>query len=391
MAHPETEALNDTHPSETPIEKPENEESYHRGPVTKALTVEGAAAELDKIFENDPSEKAIERRKYNEQKTLSKNLKALKLKPNNDLDPEQSEHSDTEADTDNYEINDHMQDAEHEVAINQETEFDEENGTEDQDEDLSAIPAPISWSKQQKKIFEALPPEAQDVIVERERERDKGFQVKATELAQQRRQLEEIEQQAILERQMYADTLSQQVGAQMVEPNIEELNPNSPTYNPNKYWADKENYDALAAQQQQLQQHSAKYQNLIEQNAQLAQAEFINLNHQRLAENIPDWENEQHRGELIRFGVMHGYTPEDVQTANPEEVTLLNKAMKFDILMAQMPQVQSQVKKAPKVQKPGAKKRGTSNRRALADATKKLKRTGSTEDAAAVLSHIMKD
>lgn len=373
MAHPETEAQN----TDSLInEQPE----YESGAVTKALTVESAADELARIFNDDPAEQAIKARKYAEQRKLQSDLKNLKLDENNDLAPENESGEQDDTMTSNYE-NDLGNDRE---------EFDEDSGTES-DETQSAIQAPISWSKEQKKIFETLPPEAQNIIVERERERDKGFQVKATELAQKRRELEQYEQQAIIERQMYAEALSKQLSAHMVEPDVEQLNPHSQNYNPNKYWADKQTYDKLVAQHKFLQQQQEKYDALLDHNAQFAKAEYIKLNHSRLAEQLPEWADDAMRGEIIRFGARHGYAPEDVQTARPEEVMLLSKAMKYDRLMAQIPNIQSQVKKAPKVQKPGAARHGISTKRALADATKKLKRTGSTEDAAIVLSHIMKD
>ena len=50
-------------------------------------------------------------------------------------------------------------------------EIDHELDGDDGTEEYSAIQPPISWSKEHKEVFEALPPHAQEIIVEREDER----------------------------------------------------------------------------------------------------------------------------------------------------------------------------------------------------------------------------
>ena len=61
----------------------------------------------------------------------------------------------------------------------------EEVETEEADEEDEPEPvdAPVSWSAEDKKVFEALPREAQEVVARRERERDQGVNKTLEEVA----------------------------------------------------------------------------------------------------------------------------------------------------------------------------------------------------------------
>ena len=399
MAHPNTEAAPE-HGVDTPTIETETKSSDQPPPnrhASKAITVEEAAAELSAIFDDTPEERDIKRRDFAEQAKLAADLKTVKLNDRGDLD-----HTDhyIEPDYDNDYGDEYLDDfgddgEENDTSANTPEEL-QEKDLNDNDEhgetaEQAAIPAPVSWSKEQKDIFDALPPEAKQVIVERERERDKGFQVKATEIAAERKQMQALEQQMIEERQMYANELSQRIAANMVAPDEGLLDPNSPTYNPAEFYAQKENYDLLAAQHNEMQQRANAYEALYQHNNQFAMMEHMQENEHVLNQSVPGWSDMAERHQVIDYGGRYGFAPDEIQSASPAEVMLLSKAMRFDELMAQKPDVQNQVKRAPKVQKPGSKSKYSANKRLLANAQKKLKRSGSVDDAAAVLSHIMKD
>lgn len=381
MAHPNTEAT-PVDGVETPTEQntTADRQSVPNRHASKALTVEEAAAELSALFDDDPDEQDIKARDFAEQAKLAADLKTVKLNEHGDLD-----HSDPYIEPDDFEDEGFEEDQDKDLENLEEFEGQEETAGD------ATIPAPISWSKEQKDIFDALPPDAKLVIVERERERDKGFQVKATEVAAERKELQALEQQMIEERQMYAENISERIAANMVPPDEGLLNPSSPGYNPAEYYAQKENYDTLAAQHGEMQQRAQSYQALFEHNNQFAMMEHMQENEHVLNQTVPGWADMAERHQVIDYGGHYGFAPNEIQSASPEEVMLLSKAMRFDELMAQKPDVQQQVKRAPKVQKPGAKSKHSANKRTLANAQKKLKRSGSIDDAAAVLSHIMKD
>lgn len=379
MAHPNTEAAPD-HGVNTPDTTPH---------VTNPMTVEEAAEELATYFEESPEEQAIQQREYADQAELAESLKNIELDEKGDLSLNQSTLDISDEDRPDYGQDQYVTEN---VPSSTNTE-DQESDAEEHDETdaKSAIPAPISWSKEHREIFDTLPPDAQTVIVERERERDKGFQVKATEIANERKQLQALEQQTILERQMYAENLANRLAETMVAPDEGLLDPNSPAYNPAAYYAAQAAYDEQVAQHHHMQQRAQAYGNLAEHNNQFASVEHIRENENILNEAIPEWRDHNQRHLIIDYGGYHGFAPDEILSASPTEVTLLNKAMKYDELMASRPDVKSKLKRAPKVQKPGAKSKTGANKRSLAAAKKKLKQSGSVEDAAAVLSHIMKD
>lgn len=379
MAHPNTEAA-----PENGVNTPDI--TPH---VTEPMTVEQAADKLSAILEQSPEERAIEAREYADQAELAENLKNIELDENGDL-PLTTSSLDLD-DAVNLNLGqDYGQDDIYPENDPEIQEYEAQGGDET-DADASAIQAPVSWSKEHREIFDTLPPEAQHVIVERERERDKGFQVKATELANERKALQALEQQTILERQMYAEDLINRISEIMVPPDEGLLDPNSPGYNPAEYYAQQDAYAEHAAQLENMQQRASAYNALAEHNEKFAAVEHMKQNELALLDAIPEWQDMDKRHMIIDYGGFHGFSPDEVQSASPIEVSILTKAMKFDELMAAKPDMRSKLKRAPRVQKPGAKSKNSANNRSLAAAKKKLKQTGSVEDAAAVLSHIMKD
>ena len=374
MAHPNTEAAPDNGADDTIVTVPH---------ATKSLTVEEAAAEIATYFDDLPAEKATSKREYEEQSDLRDALKQVETDDDGDLSPVSSTMDLADEDRPDYGQHEFNQDDTEE----QETEFEGREETEDK----SAISAPVSWSKEQQKIFNTLPPAAKSTIVERERERDKGFQVKVTEIAKERKQLQALEKQTVQERQMYAEVLSNRLSAAMVMPDAAMINPGSANYNPVQYYAERAKYDADVAQQEFLQQQAHGYNALSNHYEQMSTLTHIQQNADNLNRDIPNWNDPAHRHQVLDYGGQYGFSPTDIESASPAEVLLLEKAMKYDQVMAKKPDLQKQLKKAPKVQKPGAKSKSSANRSGLAAAKKKLKQTGSVEDAAAVLSHLMKD
>lgn len=67
-------------------------------------------------------------------------------------------------------------------ASDDEAEDDEPDDT-DEDDEPEPVEAPVSWSAEDKKVFEGLPREAQEVVARRERERDQGVNKTLEEVA----------------------------------------------------------------------------------------------------------------------------------------------------------------------------------------------------------------
>lgn len=77
-----------------------------------------------------------------------------------------------------------VEDADDEEAEPVEAEAAEDAEEDETDEDEPApVEAPVSWSAEDRKIFESLPREAQEVVARRERERDEGTTKRLEEVA----------------------------------------------------------------------------------------------------------------------------------------------------------------------------------------------------------------
>jgi hypothetical protein len=84
-----------------------------------------------------------------------------------------------------------------------------EPSQEGEDADHQGIEPPNSWSREDKEVFRALPPEAQAVIARRESEQNKAFTQKTQEIAEHRKALESTFLTVQQEREAYANNLQQ--------------------------------------------------------------------------------------------------------------------------------------------------------------------------------------
>lgn len=268
-----------------------------------------------------------------------------------------------------------------EQAIEEEA---EETQTDEELEEV--IQAPVSWSQEKKELFEKLPPEAQEYIHLRESERDKGFQEKSTEIAELRKTTEAEQQRIEQERQAYAQTLDTLINQSLPpKPNIELLNPQSEKYNPEQYHIDKAQHEQGLEYVQGLQQERARVAQHQQQINDQRFTEFVREQDRILTEKMPEWSKPETKQEIVKYATEFGYTADQLKQASAFDIQLLNKARKYDDMMAQKPKVQDKIKVAPKVTKPGAKTSKHSNFEARQAKFNKLQKSGRVEDAASVL------
>lgn len=328
MAHPEMEAVE----------------------VTDVNSAADAIAQMDGIFDNDEIERTDEEI---EQAALDE---AAELEEERENTPEEaSEDADEEENTEVEELEE-------------------------------VIQAPVSWSKEQKDIFAKLPPEAQEVIHLRESQRDKAFQEKSTEIAEQRKAYEANLQRIEQERQEYTQTLNSLMEQSLPpKPSIDLLNPNSDQYNP-------EHYHLLKAQHEQgleyVEALKAEKKRVAEQQ-QTEQAErfkeYVAQQDAILKDRLPEWNNPGIKQELAKYATDEGYSADQLKMASAKDIITLHKAMQYDALMAKKPNVQDKIKVVPKVTRPGTPSSQTGKFEAKQAKFNRLRQTGSVEDGAKVL------
>lgn len=268
---------------------------------------------------------------------------------------------------------------------------------EDGEPEAPAIDAPVSWGQDAKELFAQLPPALQTQVAEREAQREKFIQAKATEAADARRNAERdaLSQVANINRQ-YAEQLDQY--AQLLVPQAPDINLLRGTDDDRAYYFElKAVYDASIAQHQQLAQQSAAARQQADQLEAARRQDEIEQGQRILAERIEGWDNPETRAGLIAgivsAGEALGYTREALNNADAADILALKtasewkaKAEKYDALQKQKMATVRAAKELPKSARPGTPQpKGAIRNQHYAEARTRLKSSGSVDDAAAAL------
>ena len=80
------------------------------------------------------------------------------------------------------------------VAAGDETATDDQDETDETEDDTQPLAAPKHWSDEDRKVFEALDAGAQEFLLRRHREMEADYTKKTTEVAEQRKAIEPLEQ-----------------------------------------------------------------------------------------------------------------------------------------------------------------------------------------------------
>ena len=278
-----------------------------------------------------------------------------------------------------------------EEEVDEESEEDEPDDTEEEDEDSDEVEV-----EERKTYRVKAGGEEKDVTLE---ELVTGYQkgddyTKKSQVLAEQRKAVEAEAHAVNEamqlRQEYAQRLSQV--QQLLSQNrddvdLEDLKENDPiqyaikvaekTENNKKLQLLQQEQNNLAqAQRQQVSQHQAK---LVAHEAQM------------LTEKVKEFsdpkKSEQLKGEIRNFGKSIGFTDQELgQVFDHRHVMVMQKAMMYDKLQKANPSVNKKLSKAPKMSKKGNK---VTNVDAYTKQKKRLKGTGSLDDATSVFKNFI--
>lgn len=215
----------------------------------------------------------------------------------------------------------------------------------------------------------------------------KGMQ----EAAAQRKQAEAVYAALLNERQQIAQLYQQIQAGQVATP------PKAPSRelfesDPIGYMEAKLNYDEQVAQYQQQQ---AQFQQLSAQQSQAEQAArqaYIQQELVNLKSVIPELADAQNAGkfkdDILAAGQAYGYTPEEIsQVVESRALHVLRDAMKYREIMRGKEKADAKAKAARPKQAPikaGAKRMEKSNK-AVSDQKRKLRNSGSINDALALM------
>ncbi len=273
-----------------------------------------------------------------------------------------------------------------------EPETDEEEADEDEDQEAPAIPAPVSFNAEEKAMFATMTVEQQQTVAAIEARRNADVQKATTAAAEAKRTARtEAEAQVAQIQRQYAEHLGQYAKAfEVQEPD---------------YSLIATNPQAFAQQMAYYKQAEAEKSAMTQQSTEaLRQAEAIEAQQQQqweaeqqaiLAREIPEWNDPAKRNELvtqlIAIGRDLGFADDALSNVDATELLALRKiavdradAAKYHKLMSGKMEAVRAAKGKPALitAQPGtAQPRGSGQRRALSEATARLKQTGSDADA----------
>lgn len=312
-----------------------------------------------------------------------------------------------EADTDEIDADDEAPaaaDAEPEADDEADTD-DAETADSDEESQPDDVAMPASWAKEDAETWAALPPEAKAKIAEREGQRDAAVNQKFQEAANVRRQNEAVIREAAQNRDRFAELA--EVTLSLIrpqEPPLTMLDVNSDDYDPDGFHLARARYEQQIAQFQGLNaqlQHAAQARDAERQRDEMALYQHINTaTRDALVRDVPAIGDQakapQVIGELIEYAKSIGAPDAMFETPTTAlEWHVLWKAQQFDKLQQAKGRVANtpapEPRKAQPAVRPGvATTRSAAKHAQQAKDLKRLNRTGSVEDGAAIWKHILR-
>ncbi len=274
-----------------------------------------------------------------------------------------------------------------------EPETDEEEADENEEQE-TAIPAPVSFNAEEKAVFATMTPEQQQAVAAIEARRNADVQKATTAAAEAKRNARsEAEAQLAQIQRQYATELEQYAKAfEVQEPDYSLI-----ATNPQAFAQQMAYYKQAQAEKDNLSQQSQAALRQAQQIEQQQEQQWEAEQQAILAREIPEWSDPVKRNELVNqlisIGRDLGFEDDALSNVDATELLALrkiatdrDKAAKYDKLMAgKMEAVRAaKGKPAPMTAKPGtAQPRGSGQKRALAEATQRLRSSGSDADAMA--------
>ncbi len=160
---------------------------------------------------------------------------------------------------------------------------------------------------------------------------------------------------------------------------------------PMEYVRQKEVYEQRLAQAETVQAERTRLvqQATAEQEQMLKQ--MLEVENQKIVEKVPSWGNAETRQDETRkmmdYAIKEfGYTGDELQQIYDSRlIHALHKLWKYEEATKPNSKARQKVKKAPKVVRSGARQPAKAEKKPVRDARRRLKKSGSVKDAAALL------
>jgi len=279
-----------------------------------------------------------------------------------------------------------------EEEVAEESEEDEPEATEEEDEDSDEVEV------EERKTFRVKANgEEKDVTLDElvsGYQKGEDYTKKSQALAEQRKAVE-AEAHAVNEAMQLREQYARRLGQvqQLLQENntshenLEDLKENDPIQYAVKVAEQTENNKKL----QLLQREQEKLAHAQQQQIAQHQAKVVAHEAQMLTEKVKEFSDpkkaEQLKGEIRNFGKSIGFTDDELaQVYDHRHVMVMQKAMEYDKLQKANPSVTKKLAKAPKMAKKGNK---VANVDVYTKQKKRLKSSGSIEDATSVFTNFI--
>jgi hypothetical protein len=229
-------------------------------------------------------------------------------------------------------------------------------------------------------------------------QKDADYRNKTGELATQKREFEQASQQA---RQQLEEQLLQfghfiQNAEQMFVPALDQAQMEQlKQTDPQRYLIAKHEHDERVGQVQQLKELAAseyaKNQQALQEQQSTASAEYVEKAREELLTRIPEWNGELKTSvDNYLMGESYGYSAEELShVVDPRLVEMAHKAMLYDKSKTEAKVVTKKVKTLPKIQPKAPQGKVSPKSDAISKAKARLKKSGSIDDAAALLEQLL--
>lgn len=278
------------------------------------------------------------------------------------------------------------EEADDEIEADPAAEGEDEEPAEDDEPDpeLPAIDAPKSWDAEAKKRFADLPRDLQETIAAREADRDRA-------VSQANQQANEVKQQAQKAMEGFGALKSQ------IDQTLEVALPTFKSRWEGIDWVQWTRDDPMAALEGKamFEQEQAQLNELQAARARAEAAEYqqhVTTEATKLADLAPDLVDPEkgadRKREVGTFLVQQGYTAEQLKWIGASDLAIAYDAMRYRALQdkarAELTKPKP-AKPAPPAVKPAAAQPRTSQQRSVEQIRARLNKTGSIDDAVALL------
>jgi len=303
--------------------------------------------------------------------------------------PEKKEVAKASSEAEEVDDDNEPEDPETALEENQSEDEGDEGSDDEQDEkaEIDTDDKPIVTLEIEGKPIEFTKQELKDGIL-----RQADYTRKTQALAEERKQFSTEIEQAIKERQIYAQLLpaiTQQLQSSIPQPPDASLIDTDPA----QYLKQRDAYERKLGDYQAAQSEMQRVQEMTSVEKQRELQAYVQSNAEKLTDYVPEWKDtksyERDKPKVRSYLKTRGFSDEEINQAyDARLVAMAYEAMRWRELKSSKPRPDAPLEKSIKTSPPPARPQ-TSQTKAYVEAKKRLAKSGSVRDAASVFESLI--